>query len=154
MAFERPIHDIQQGDIWIDQRWTGEPREAQVAIVSAGNKYVVFMRHREPEPPMFAEHFRERFAPLIARARLRSQFSMSLANLDNCHVFFSPTLRKMFARSARVDPGEVFNSARGRPALPKDSLHIGTYADPVSPEAFFEDLHDELAAAGCIPGAR
>jgi hypothetical protein len=91
---------------------------------------------------------RERFLDSATVQRSRSQFSMSLANLANFHAFWSPTLKRMFARNATMHLSECARASRGRPALPPDAIHVGTYSHPVSTDAFFEDLNDVLATEG------
>jgi hypothetical protein len=92
----------------------------------------------------------------LSKARLieavRSQFSMTLVNLERFHAFWSPALSRFYARSAPLNlpPEACRTSARGRPPIPSDALFIDTYTRPISPERFFEDLCDALALADRI----
>jgi hypothetical protein len=89
--------------------------------------------------------FRARFdAPYDASA-VRSQFTMSIANLISLHAFWSPSLKRLLARSSNRSIEDSRKAARGSPALPPDAFHVGTYAQPVDANAFFTDLNDALA---------
>jgi hypothetical protein len=142
--------------------WAGrEGGSARVLDVAAG--YVRFVdqddrvdvlhhyafRERYLSPAETRQSVRQRFLDPATARRLGSQFAMSLANLASFHVFWSPTLKRMFARSLSVPLTECAAAARGRPALPADAVHVGTYADPASPDQFFEDLNDAIATDGC-----
>jgi hypothetical protein len=149
------------GDIIVGSIWTGRTGgSARVLSVSAG--YVRFVdasgepdtrhqwefRRRYMSPREARQAAREQHLPRDVIGRCRSQFSMSIANLVACHIFFSRTCSRIFARSSGVPLEECHKPARGRPALPPDAIHIGTYAEPASPDAFFEDLNDALASQG------
>lgn len=116
---------------------------ARVLAVSAG--YVRFARSEGCIEILHHALFLQRYVPIFEARQVRSQFSMSLANLSNFHVFFSRCQRRIFARSAKVPIESCAGAARGRPALPADAVYVGTYSDPVSPDDFFSDLHDAIA---------
>ena len=80
------------------------------------------------------------------RKRLRSQFSMTIVNLQSCHAFFSPALKRFFGRNTKRPPDQARSPSRGSPGVPHDAVFIGTYSHPCSAEVFFEDLDDALAA--------
>lgn len=86
-------------------------------------------------------------ARAVSERALMTQFCMSVANLDSCHVFWSISHGRMFARSARRAIAECFTSGRGRPALPKDAIHVATYTYPCAFDVFRSDLRDALASA-------
>lgn len=158
---DRRTCDIAPGSTWNAR--AGDGCAIVIRIVGA---YVEFedeagRLHMGPGA-MYHAHFRERYVEPYDAQQCRSQFSMSLANLANFHAFWSPSQRRMYARSATGDPAEVRGAARGRPALPADAEYIGTYAvdereDGTQPrrmgpcEAFLEDLNDLLASIGRTP---
>ncbi len=141
--------DVTPGSIWLG-RYGGHAR-----VISVEGGYVRFARedgHVDPLP-MHRWRFRELYLEPYDARRCRSQFSMSVANLVSFHAFYSPTARRMYARSANVPPSSCAGASRGRPALPADAIFIGTYESPVSPAAFFEDLNDALANVLRSPAA-
>lgn len=141
MAYAQPTRDIRTGEIFIDRR-----DGSRVIIVAAGNHYVEFMRGCDHIEIFYERHFRERFAATYDRARLRSQFSMSLANLDSFHAFWCPASQKLFARSAGRAVEDAYKPSRGRGgALPRTARYVGTYSNPCSPSTFLENLDDHLA---------
>ena len=86
--------------------------------------------------------FRGEFRQAYDRNAFRSQFSMSLCNLEEFHAFFSPSVRRFFARCVSRPPEEAFKATRGATALPADSLFVGTYARSFSASDFLEDIDD------------
>lgn len=130
MAYARRIRDIQQGSIWIDA-----DDGSQVIIVSAGNAYVQFMRGRDRIEIFYIEHFRRRFTPYYDRAKVRSDFSMRLANLGTFRVYWLPCARKIMARS--IGCTRQF-------AVRAGAQLVGTYSAPCDPEAFLADLDDVI----------
>lgn len=158
MAYANPIRDMRRGDIWIE---IANPI-AHVVIVSAGNKYVEFMREGGKLEVWYDVHFRARFAHIYDRAAIRAQFQMSLANLDSFHAFWCPQAKRLFARSTARAPEASYAAARGSPPLPQSAIHVGTYSNPFPADAFLGDLDAVIAKlnrkaprddAGTIPYA-
>lgn len=155
MARDRTAGDITRGSMWQAREGQGGAR-----VISTQAGYVCFEDANDGATKILHHHrFRDRYAePYDARA-LRSQFEMSLSNLDEYHAFWSPSKQKLYARSASAGaPGEVRGAARGRPALPDDAEFVGTYSNDAAIatpqwhrrgmtvfEAFIDDLHDVLA---------
>ena len=84
---------------------------------------------------------------LEERHHIRSRISTALCNLDEFHAFFSPSLRRFFARCVTRSPAEAFGSVRGAAALPMDAVFIGTYSHgSVRARDVVEDLEDVIAA--------
>lgn len=91
-------------------------------------------------------------APYDAR-KVRSQFSMSLANLSQMHVFWRKAEQRISVRSTRRSIEDAYKPSRGRGgALPKEAIYVGTYTEPFPASAFITDLDDLLASLG-IPRA-
>jgi hypothetical protein len=148
---DRSAADIGLGSIWC----RGDGTCAIVRSVNA--RHVTFTDHVGAIDTFHVNRFREVFVESPYDARdVRSQFSMSVANLDSFHAFWSPSQKRMFARSAACRPEDVRTAARGRPPLPPDAEFIGTYAGKIvvhqgwkqrvmcSVDAFFDDLNDRL----------
>lgn len=132
-------------DIALGALWRGHGGgTARVLGIDAG--YVRFMKDDGAVEHLHQWLFRERYVAPYDAKRCRSQFSMSLANLVSFHVFWSPMMKRMFARSSNVPPSDCAVAARGRPALPADAVFIATYAEPATPEQFFEDLNDQTCS--------
>jgi hypothetical protein len=142
MARDRDAADITVGAQWPGRRGGA----ARVLDVSAG--YVRFVDEVGRVEIAHQWQFRQRYLQPYDARRLRSWFAMCAANLIEFHVFWSSALGRSFARTSTVAPEDCAAAARGRPALPPDAKHVGTYAQPVSPDAFFEDLNDVLATEG------
>lgn len=144
------------GDIIPGSTWPSADESSAALVVSVRAGYVLFDEAATGEVrTLYHARFREAYrAPYDAR-ELRSQFTMSLKNLVECHVFVDAK-GKMYARSAKISPDECYTAARGRPALPPDARLIGTYNDVViapqrwqraalTPwEVFIGDLHDAI----------
>lgn len=77
--------------------------------------------------------FRARFAPIYDRAAIRSQFSMSLANLGEFRVYWLPEPRRIMARSV---------SCTRQFRVPPGAELVGVYSAPCRTDAFFDDLDD------------
>lgn len=82
--------------------------------------------------------------PYDAR-RLRSQFTMTVANLSSFHAFFDAAAKRLYARTAKLPAHESRSPSRGRPPVPSNALYVGTYCEPVTADLFFDDLNDALA---------
>lgn len=129
--------DIPLRSIW--ENVAGE----QVRVMNTAAGYVRFEPLGAEPVTVHCLDFRATFRPFYDRHGFASQFSMSLANLSEFHAFFSPTARRFYARSACRHVDSAFASSRGSPAIPKDSIHVGTYAHPCPTINFLNDL-DEL----------
>lgn len=153
MARDRVSADITRGSIW--RRADGSA--AVVRSIAAG--HVCITGSTGEIEVLHVNEFRATFteSPYDAR-QVRSQFSMSVANLESFHAFWSMKEKRMYARSSACAPEDVRGAARGRPALPDDAIYVGTYSGSViaqprwgrrvmkSVEAFFDDLNDAIAA--------
>lgn len=127
---------VTQRDIWVD-----EHDGSQVIIVSAGTRYVEFMRGRDRVEIYYLRHFLERFRPHYDRARIRQQFLMSLANLHHLHAFWCPISKRLLVRNGKRSPEEAYKPRRGRGgAVPKTALYVGTFWHPMNGAEFLEEL--------------
>lgn len=146
MAYARPIRDIAAGDIFLDRR-----DNSRVIIVSAGNRYVEFMRGRDRIEIFYERHFRDRFKSLAdhelrliapeERRAFKRQFCMSLANLERVRVYWLAAKRRITVRSEAT--GEHPRGTHAR--LPDDAHQVGTYAHPFNLDDFLTDLHDLIS---------
>lgn len=123
--YRNAIPDILPGSTWIAV-------DGSRAIVrTAAARYVSFMASGIMAPPVHESAFRARFQPLYDRAAVRSQFSMSLANLGEFRVYWLPERRRIVARSV---------CCTRHFAVPEGAQLVGTFADPCKADAFFEAL--------------
>lgn len=160
MARDRLAADVAPGSVWLTADASSSAR-----VISTGSGYVRFEADGDVEI-IHVHRFRERYVEPYDARRVRSQFAMSMANLENFHVFWSESQRKMYARTAKIAVQDCYKSARGRPALPPDAEWLETYStgksipgepiDVIAPtrwhqrglrcvEVFFDDLHAFLA---------
>lgn len=138
---ENPARDILDGSTW-------ERQGALVEVLSTAGGYVrigdgTVMHHTR---------FRAQYTQPYDRSRFRSQFSMSLCNLEEFHAFFSPSVRRFFARCVSRPPEEAFKATRGAAALPPDCVFVGTYAKSFSASDFLNDI-DDIVEKLLGPGA-
>ena len=124
MSYRDAIRDIPAGSTWIDSAG----RCATVRTAAA--RYVSFVA-AGAFGTVHEEAFRRAFAPLYDRQAIRSQFSMSLANLGEFRVFWLPAYRRIMCRSI---------SCTRHFAIPDGALEVGTFSGPCSSAAFFEAL--------------
>ena len=127
------IRDIPDGSMWTE-RASGRT----FIIREAAQGFVLFADERGSLQPLTAEReFRARFECVYDRAALRSQFQMSLANLGVFRVLWSPSKRRIYARS---------ESATRQFSVPDDAQEVGIYSasSDLTVKDFFLDLH------GCI----
>jgi hypothetical protein len=76
---------------------------------------------------------------LVERRRLKRQFSMTLANKGHVEIYWTPSGKRIIARTvAAADVGSR------RTALPDDVHLVGTYAHPFNVNDFLGDLDDLL----------
>lgn len=132
MSYRNAIADIPSRSTWISADG------ARVVVTSAAARHVVFRSHGPARGGgvLHEVEFRARFRPAYHRAAIRSQFSMSLANLGAFVAFWLGQPDRFVARSV---------SCTRRFRIPDGAHRIGTYEAPFSPDAFLEDLDDLLA---------
>lgn len=111
-------------------------RSTRIAVLSTAGGYVRYRRGDEPAQVVHHATFRRWFRPLYDRRAVRSQFTMSLANLGEFRVFWLPDLRRMVARS-------VACSRHFR--IPEGAVPVGTYSSPFTADQFLDDLDCVLA---------
>lgn len=124
MSYRDAIRDIPEGSTWIDA--TG--RRATVRTAAA--RHVSFASAFGPIT-LHEIQFRAWFSPLYDRQAIRSQFSMSLANLGEFRVFWLPAHRRIMCRSV---------SCTRHFSIPEGALEVGTFSDPCRMADFFEAL--------------
>lgn len=140
----RDCCDIVPGSVW-------SRGDSSAYVLGVAEGYVRYETGGEPEL-LHHSQFRALFSSPYDARKVRSQFSMSLANLVTFHAFWSPSANRMFARSvSRGDPTKAYAPARGSPALPIDAIFVRTYDDRATPNDFFEDLNDVLASVIAYP---
>lgn len=138
MSYRNAIADIPARSTWIAKDGT------RALVVQAAAAHVTFTRISPivprplltPAQTLHEREFRARFKPLYDRAAIRSQFSMTLANLGAFTAFWLGHPDRFVARSV---------SCTRRFRIPEGARRIGTYEAPFSPDAFLEDLDDLLA---------
>ena len=128
MSYRNAIADIPSRSTWISADGV------RVIVTSAAARHVVF---RMPGPfrgaVLHERDFRCRFEPVYDRPAIRSQFSMSLANLGEFRVFWLPEPRRIMARSI---------SCTRQFRVPAGAELVGVYSAPCKTEAFVDDLDD------------
>lgn len=135
MSHRAPIRDIVAGSTWNNRDGTS------IVVHDTAERYVQFTdalgaRFLVPEG-----EFRARFTPIYDRQGLRSQFQMSIANLDRFHVYWIADEGRILARSI---------GCRRQFQIPAGAKLVGLYSHPCTPEAFFDDL-DELIRLAAGP---
>lgn len=86
------------------------------------------------------------------RQRIGSQISCSLCNLQHVHFFWSPGTRRLYARTVGLEIDAYHRAGRGRPGVPLDAWHVGTYTHGgVGSGAIMEDLLALLASPPALP---
>lgn len=127
--YRNAIPDILPGSTWIDAA------NLRATIRAAAGGYVVFTRETGLRPLrlecVHENEFRRAWAPIYDRAAIRSQFSMSLANLGEFRVYWLPERRRITARSV---------CCTRHFAVPDGAQLVGTFAEPCKSDAFFEAL--------------
>lgn len=135
MSYVNGIPDILPRSTWIG------PDGTRASVIAAAARHVVFTRFSPivPRPLLTVPEtlheieFRTRFEPVYDRAGIRSQFTMSLANLGTFRVYWLPEHRRIMARSI---------SCTRQFRVPPGAELLGVYSAPCKSEAFFEDLDD------------
>ena len=79
------------------------------------------------------------------RQLIRSQIAMSLCNIGTLNLFWSPTTRRVYARSTSRSIAQCFFPGVGRPALPTDAVHVGLYEYGIPVALVMDDLDDVIA---------
>jgi hypothetical protein len=131
---DNPARDIPPRSYW-------EATGACVQVLSTAGGYVrawdgATVRH------LHHLQFRAEFHQAYDRNAFRSQFSMSLCNLEEFHAFFSLSMRRFFARCVNRPPEDSFRATRGAAALPPDAVYVGSYAKTFSASDFLKDVDD------------
>lgn len=126
------VADISPRSTWEARGGTG----ARVRVIAAASGYVTFGATGCLPVTLHHVEFRRQFEPLYDRRKVRSQFSMTLANLGEFQVFWIPGRRTIAARSV---------GCSRRFALPAGAVSVGVYAQPFDSEEFLGDLDDVLA---------
>lgn len=124
MSYRDAIRDIPTGSTWIDAagRWA--------TVRTAAARYVSFVADGS-RGTVHESEFRRAFSPLYDRQAVRSQFSMSLANLGEFRVFWLPEHRRIMARSI---------SCTRHFAIPEGAREVGVFSGPCKMADFFEAL--------------
>ncbi len=137
MSYANSIPDILPRSTWIG------PDGTRASVISAAARHVTFTRVSPivqrplltlPET-LHERDFRARFFPIYDRAAIRSQFTMSLANLGEFRVYWLPARRRIMARSI---------SCTRQFRVPPGAELVGVYSNPFKTEAFFDDLDDVI----------
>lgn len=143
MSYRNAIPDISPGSLWRG------PMGAVAVVASAAARHVSWRWSATGQPVVivpaafpagfcFDERtFRTHFAPLYDREKVRSQFTMSLANLGEFRVFWLPDLGRIMVRSV---------SCQRQFRVPDGALIVGTYSAPCKAEDFFEALEAVILA--------
>lgn len=131
MSYANAIRDISPGSLWLEADF------GIVLVLCAAAGYVSWrpLMLGAPRSLTPADPFRAVFEPLYDRERVRSQFSMSLANLGEFTVYWLPEARRIMCRSV---------SCSRRFSVPDDAVRIGVYAEPCDVGSFFGDLDDAI----------
>lgn len=125
-----PAADIAPGSVWLA---IGSSRP--VTVVSTAGGHVRF-RSGDYVEITHHHHFRFSFRAVYDRRQVRSQFSMSCANLGEFSVYWLPSHRRIIARSC---------SCSRRFTVPPGAVHVGVYSHPFAAEDFLEDLDAAIA---------
>lgn len=139
MSYRNSICDIVPGSTW------NAADGASAVVIAAADGYVGFRRSSGSITVEHERDFRRAYCAIYDRAKLRSQFTMSLANLVEFTAWWLPSQRKLVCRSV---------ACSRRFAIPLGALPVGTYGEPCSAQTFFEDLDDVLRRHGSGPIAR
>lgn len=129
MSYRNAIPDIARGSLWVDET------ETLVSVVVAAAGWVT-IRTGDRTLVLRAADFRRRLVPRYDRERIRSQFSMSLANLGDFRVFWLDDPARIVCRSI---------SCSRHFAIPAGAREVGIYSQaPGVVATFFEDLEELL----------
>lgn len=140
MSYRNAIADISPRSTWI------APSGERVLVTSAAARHVVYHCAGPARGGVLHERdFRARFAPIYDRAAIRSQFSMSLANLGEFRVYWLPEPRRIMARSV---------SCTRQFRVPPGAELVGVYSAPCRTDAFFDDLDDLIRRIAANAPAR
>lgn len=130
MSYANAIRDIAPGSIW--RGING----CVVTVLQAAAAHVLIRRAILTET-MHEREFRDLFLPLYDREKIRSQFTMSLANLGEFRAFWLPDMAKITVRSV---------SCQRQFRVPEGALLVGTWSAPCRVEDFFEALDAVILA--------
>ena len=132
MSYANAIRDIAPGSVWVSffLNWT-----ARIDVAAGG--WVRFTP-KDGAPQLYSEReFRFRFLPLYDREKIRSQFTMSLANLGEFRAYWLHDLAKIMVRSV---------SCQRQFRVPEGARLVGTWSAPCKVEDFFEALDAVILA--------
>lgn len=124
-----PASDILPRSVWMDAD------DVRVIVLSTAGGYV---RFHALGAPVLMHHFafRRLYQPLYDRRAMKSQFSMTCANLGEFRAYWFGDPGRFLARSV---------SCQRKFAIPANAVEIGLYAAPFNPDAFLADLDCTLA---------
>lgn len=132
-------------DIAPGSQWTGRDG-TRVRVLGTTATHVRFLGPAG-ERLLHHWHFREHYSAPYNAQKFRSWFAMTTANLQDFHLFWSPSRQKAYGRSSIIPRAKLFTATRGRPALPADAIYVNTYVDGANPHHAESDLNDALACA-------
>lgn len=136
MSYRDAIPDIVPGSIWL--RTDGGPR---ARVIAAASRHVVYRDAegaiRQPSQLLHENAFRATFLPLYGRREMKSQFSMSIANLGEFRAYWIGDPGRFLARSV---------SCQRKFSIPARAIEIGLYVAPFHSDSFLADLDCVLAA--------
>ena len=130
MSYRNVIRDIAPGSIWIGLNG------CRITVLQAAARHVLIRRDILREL-LHERDFRAEFSPLYERREMKSQFSMSCANLGEFRAYWIGDPARFLARSV---------SCQRKFSIPARAIEIGLYVAPFDPEAFLADLDCVLAA--------
>ena len=128
-------HANPAADILPRSIWEAQDGERGRVLGTAGG----YVRYRLGDAAAMVAHhltFRRAFALIYDRRAVKSQFSMSCANLAEFRAYWTPGARKLVARSV---------SCQREFRIPADAILVGLYAHPFNADAFLADLDCVLA---------
>lgn len=80
----------------------------------------------------------------MEREALRIRFAVALAAMANIAVYWSPSRRRIFARTLPHDEASLFLPGNRRVPIPRDCVRVGCYLHPFSSGAFIDDLCETI----------
>lgn len=128
-------HANAAADILPRSIWEAQDGE-RVRVLDTGGGYVAYVKANGAARHVHHRTFRREFQPLYDRRAVKSQFSMSCANLAEFRAYWTPGARKMVARSV---------SCQREFRIPADAILIGLYAHPFNADQFLADLDCVIA---------
>lgn len=130
MSYRNAIPYIAPGSLWEG------PNGRPIRVIQAAAHHVAIDTGESTEV-LWEAAFRYIFRPLYDREKIRSQFTMSLANLGEFRAFWLPDMAKIMVRSV---------SCQRQFRVPEGALLVGTWSAPCRVEDFFEALDAVILA--------